>query len=44
MTPYFIYFEAKESDEIVSLMIRCQLLPQKSPKGNLMSFLVKFSA
>ena len=33
MKRFLHVFEAKESDEIVSLVIRCQLLPQRSPNG-----------
>ena len=32
MTQFLYDFEVKESDEIVSLVIRCQLLPQRSTK------------
>ena len=43
MTPFLYVFGVKESDEIVILVIRGQLLPQRSPKGHLRSFLAKFS-
>ena len=39
----FMCFGVKESDEIVSLVIRGQLLPQRSPRVHLWSFSAKFS-
>ena len=38
-----MFYEVKESDEIVSLVIRDQLLPQRSPRVYLWAFSGKFS-
>ena len=43
MTPFLYVFGVKESDEIGILVIRGQLLSQRSPKGHLRSFPPKFS-
>ena len=43
MTPFLYAFGVKESDEIVSLMIRGQLLPQRPPEGHVRSVLAKYS-
>ena len=43
MTPFLYVLEVKESDELVCLVIRGQLLPQSSSKGHLRSFLGMFS-
>ena len=41
-TILYMFFGVKESDAIDILVIRGQLLPQRSPKGHLRSFLQKF--
>ena len=43
MMPFLYVFEVKESDEIVSLVIRGQHLLEMLPKGHLRSFSAKFS-
>ena len=43
MTPFLYALEVKESDRIVSLVIRGLLLFQRSPKGHLRYFSAKIS-